>query len=65
EDDDAIATQLERGLRRVGYQVHRVATGLEALAAPAADVALLDSGYQTWTGRKCAGCCASPPMPSW
>ena len=42
EDEDAIASPLAEGLRREGYEVERVATGAEALAAPPADVVLLD-----------------------
>jgi DNA-binding response OmpR family regulator len=44
EDDTGIATQLTRGLNRAGYTAHGVATGGEALAAPEADVVLLDLG---------------------
>ena len=42
EDEDAIAEPLAEGLRREGYRVTRAATGAEALAAPAADLVLLD-----------------------
>ena len=42
EDEDAIAEPLVEGLRREGFEVTRVATGGEALAAPASDVVLLD-----------------------
>jgi two-component system response regulator RegX3 len=42
EDEDAIAEPLAQGLRREGFDVERVATGEQALAAPAADVVLLD-----------------------
>jgi DNA-binding response OmpR family regulator len=42
EDDDAIAAPLAEGLRREGFTVSRVATGADALAAPAADLVLLD-----------------------
>lgn len=42
EDEDAIAEPLAIGLRREGYEVERVATGKEALAAHAADLVLLD-----------------------
>jgi DNA-binding response OmpR family regulator len=42
EDEDAIAEPLAEGLRREGYEVDRVATGQEALAAPEPDVVLLD-----------------------
>jgi len=42
EDEDAIAEPLVEGLRREGFEVTRVATGAEALAAPAAELVLLD-----------------------
>jgi two-component system, OmpR family, response regulator RegX3 len=42
EDEDAIAEPLAEGLRREGFDVDRAATGAEALAAPAADIVLLD-----------------------
>jgi two-component system, OmpR family, response regulator RegX3 len=42
EDEDAIAEPLADGLRREGFEVERAATGEQALAAPAADVVLLD-----------------------
>jgi two-component system, OmpR family, response regulator RegX3 len=42
EDEDAIAEPLVEGLRREGFDVTRVATGADALAAPAADLVLLD-----------------------
>ncbi len=42
EDDDTIAEPLVTGLRREGFQVTRVATGEEALEAPASDLVLLD-----------------------
>ena len=42
EDEDAIAIPLAEGLRREGFDVTRVATGAEALAAPEADLVLLD-----------------------
>ncbi len=44
EDDDAIAEPLCKGLLREGYSVDRVSTGAAALAAPPADVVLLDLG---------------------
>jgi len=44
EDDDAIAEPLERGLRREGYAVNRVASGLEALEQTDTDLVLLDLG---------------------
>lgn len=42
EDEDAIAEPLAEGLRREGFEVVRAATGADALAAPPADVVLLD-----------------------
>ncbi len=42
EDEDAIAVPLVEGLRREGFDVERVATGNEALAAPEPDLVLLD-----------------------
>jgi two-component system, OmpR family, response regulator RegX3 len=42
EDEDAIAEPLVEGLRREGFEVTRVATGGDALAAPEPDVVLLD-----------------------
>jgi two-component system response regulator RegX3 len=42
EDDDAIAEPLIEGLRREGFDVSRVATGADALAAPEPDLVLLD-----------------------
>ncbi len=44
EDDDAIAEPLCKGLVREGYSVDRVSSGAAALAAPPADVVLLDLG---------------------
>ena len=44
EDDDAIAEPLEKGLVREGFEVHRVATGRQALDATEADLVLLDLG---------------------
>jgi two-component system response regulator RegX3 len=44
EDDDGIAEPLAEGLRREGFDVHRVATGAEALAVTDADLVLLDLG---------------------
>ena len=44
EDDDEIAEPMIRGLERAGFEVKRVSTGAEALAAEAADVVLLDLG---------------------
>jgi DNA-binding response OmpR family regulator len=42
EDDPGIATQLVRGLRRGGYDVDHVTTGIEALRWGEPDVVLLD-----------------------
>ena len=42
EDEDAIARPLAEGLRREGFDVDRVATGRDALAAEAPDLVLLD-----------------------
>ena len=42
EDDDSIAEPLAEGLRREGFEVERVATGAEALAAAEPDLVLLD-----------------------
>jgi DNA-binding response OmpR family regulator len=42
EDEDAIAEPLAEGLRREGFDVSRVATGEDALAASTPDVVLLD-----------------------
>lgn len=44
EDEDAIAEPLAEGLRREGFEVQRVATGKEALAAAEPDLVLLDVG---------------------
>ncbi|MBL8775130.1 MAG: response regulator transcription factor [Acidimicrobiales bacterium] len=44
EDDDAIAGPLVKGLGREGFEVTRVATGADALAAEPADLVLLDLG---------------------
>ncbi len=42
EDDDGIAAPLVAGLRREGFEVHRVANGADALAAVEPDLVLLD-----------------------
>lgn len=42
EDEDAIAAPLVEGLEREGYNVTRVATGADALAAAVPDLILLD-----------------------
>jgi DNA-binding response OmpR family regulator len=44
EDDKAIAEPLAVGLRREGFDVSCVSTGAAALAAPPADLVLLDLG---------------------
>ena len=44
EDDDAIAEPLVAGLEREGFDVARVSTAAAALAAPPADLVLLDLG---------------------
>ena len=50
EDDDGIAEPLLEGLTREGFEVSRAATGAQALAAPAADVVLLDLGLPDLDG---------------
>ena len=42
EDEDSIADPLAEGLRREGFDVSRVGTGRDALAAPPTDLVLLD-----------------------
>jgi two-component system response regulator RegX3 len=42
EDEEAIAEPLAEGLRREGFEVERVATGRDALAAAEPDLVLLD-----------------------
>ncbi|BCJ62437.1 response regulator transcription factor [Micromonospora endophytica] len=44
EDDDSIAEPLVDGLARYGIRARRVVTGAQALAAPPADMVLLDLG---------------------
>jgi two-component system, OmpR family, response regulator RegX3 len=44
EDDDGIAEPLAEGLVREGFEVTRVGTGREALAAPTPDLVILDLG---------------------
>jgi len=44
EDDTRLADALTVALRRQGHQVRRAATAAEALAAPSADLVLLDLG---------------------
>ena len=58
EDEDTIAEPLVQGLRREGFEVERVATGEQALAAAPADVVLLDlrlpdlDGYEVCRGLR-------------
>jgi DNA-binding response OmpR family regulator len=53
EDDDTIALPLGEGLVREGFDVERVATGTEALAAASrADLALLDLGLPDLDGTE-------------
>lgn len=50
EDDDAIAGPLVKGLGREGFDVTRVGTGVDALAAEPADLILLDLGLPDMDG---------------
>ena len=50
EDDDGIAAPLTEGLVRAGFDVSRVTTGADALAAPSPDVILLDLGLPDTDG---------------
>lgn len=50
EDDDSIGNPLAKGLEREGFEVQRVETGAAALAAPEADVVLLDIGLPDLDG---------------
>jgi two-component system, OmpR family, response regulator RegX3 len=50
EDDEAIGVPLVRGLERSGFDVTRVATGREALAADGMDLVLLDLGLPDLDG---------------
>lgn len=52
EDDRAIASPLARGLERSGFTVQHVATGAAALAAPPADLVLLDLGLPDLDGTE-------------
>jgi DNA-binding response OmpR family regulator len=51
EDDDAIAAPLATGLEREGYDVARVRTGADAIAAGDVDLYLLDLGLPDIDGR--------------
>ncbi len=50
EDDDAIALPLVEGLSRAGFEVTRVSTVRDALAADVGDVVLLDLGLPDGDG---------------
>jgi DNA-binding response OmpR family regulator len=50
EDDEPVAGSLRRGLIRYGFEVEWVCTGKEALAAPEADLVLLDLGLPDTDG---------------
>jgi DNA-binding response OmpR family regulator len=52
EDDETIGAPLEEGLEREGFTVTRVASGREALAAPATDLVLLDLGLPDLEGTE-------------
>lgn len=52
EDDPSIAEPLVEGLGYEGFRVHWVRTGREALAAPEADLVLLDLGLPDIDGRE-------------
>jgi two-component system response regulator RegX3 len=51
EDDPTIAEPMCVGLRREGFDVDHVATGSQAIAAPLADLVLLDLGLPDLDGR--------------
>jgi DNA-binding response OmpR family regulator len=51
EDDPTISDPLAEGLRREGFDVTHAQTGAEALAAPPADLVLLDLGLPDLEGR--------------
>lgn len=50
EDDNRFADALMVALRRQGFDVHRAVTAAEALAAPGADLVLLDLGLPDMDG---------------
>jgi len=52
EDDETIGAPLEEGLEREGFAVTRVTSGRDALAAPAADLVLLDLGLPDLEGTE-------------
>ena len=52
EDDPTIGEPLRSGLEREGFDVHLVTNGADALAAPAADLVLLDLGLPDLDGRE-------------
>jgi DNA-binding response OmpR family regulator len=52
EDDDSIAEPLTVGLGREGFDVTRVTTGRDALAAGSTDLVLLDLGLPDIDGRE-------------
>ncbi len=52
EDDDRIAIPLTDGLRREGYEIERVVTAGDALAAAPADLVLLDLGLPDRDGQE-------------
>jgi two-component system response regulator RegX3 len=64
EDEDAIAEPLAEGLRREGFEVERAATGGAALAAPPADLVLLDLRLPDMDGLDvCRGLRARSDVP--
>ncbi len=52
EDDDAIAEPLVAGLRREGFEVLRVASGADAMAADGVEMVLLDLGLPDMDGNE-------------